>query len=234
MKLRIGALVVLGGFLLFGAGIHRTEAQPKPADLAKAKRALGELQDFIGVWNLEGLQKDGGKTVAWKETIAWGWKFKGDEAWITVKFADGKGKYYTHGDLKYNVPTKKYELTLTNSAKAEEKFVGDFKVGTLKLESTNAKTGDVTRLQLETLANGVRMQLKVEKQEGGKGPFEDAFTMAGNKDGESIAGVAKKKECIVTGGAASIAVTYKGETYYVCCSGCADAFKENPEKFVKK
>ena len=31
-----------------------------------------------------------------------------------------------------------------------------------------------------------------------------------------------------------MAVTYKGETFYVCCSGCRDAFNENPEKFIKE
>jgi YHS domain-containing protein len=25
---------------------------------------------------------------------------------------------------------------------------------------------------------------------------------------------------------------HKGETYYVCCSGCRDAFNENPEKYI--
>ncbi|MBU6293541.1 MAG: YHS domain-containing protein, partial [Planctomycetes bacterium] len=29
-------------------------------------------------------------------------------------------------------------------------------------------------------------------------------------------------------------VSYKGETFYVCCSGCRDAFNENPEKYVKE
>jgi YHS domain-containing protein len=29
-------------------------------------------------------------------------------------------------------------------------------------------------------------------------------------------------------------VTYKGKTYYVCCTGCRDAFKENPEKYIKE
>ena len=27
---------------------------------------------------------------------------------------------------------------------------------------------------------------------------------------------------------------YKGETFWVCCSGCRDAFNENPEKFIKE
>src|SRR2546430_10071679 len=30
-------------------------------------RSLMEVQDFIGLWNLEGTQKAGGKTEAWKE-----------------------------------------------------------------------------------------------------------------------------------------------------------------------
>jgi YHS domain-containing protein len=29
-------------------------------------------------------------------------------------------------------------------------------------------------------------------------------------------------------------VTYKGQTYYVCCTGCRDAFNETPEKYIKE
>jgi YHS domain-containing protein len=102
----------------------------------------------------------------------------------------------------------------------------------LKLERKDAK-GDVHRLAVNTLADGIRMQLKAEKQEGGKGLFQTAFKMEGNRSGESLAGNAKKAECIVTGGAASIPVSFGGKQYFVCCSGCRDAFNENPEKFVK-
>jgi YHS domain-containing protein len=35
--------------------------------------------------------------------------------------------------------------------------------------------------------------------------------------------------CVVTGGAGTIAVTHKGKTYYVCCTGCRDAFLDDPE-----
>jgi YHS domain-containing protein len=27
-------------------------------------------------------------------------------------------------------------------------------------------------------------------------------------------------------------VSYMGQTYYVCCSGCRDAFNENPAKII--
>jgi YHS domain-containing protein len=228
----MAAGLLLGGVLAVGATLGHS-AQPKPEDAAKAKKALQEVQDFIGIWNLEGLQKTGPKTESWKEKVSWSWKFKGDDAWIVVEFAEGKGKYYSRGELRYLVDKKKYQLTLTTPSKTEEVYLGELKAGTLKLERADPKSGDVTRLSIETLADGVRMQFKVEKQDGGKGPFSPVYQMAGNKDGESIAGTTKKPECIVTGGAASIKVSYMGKDYFVCCTGCRDAFTENPEKFVK-
>jgi YHS domain-containing protein len=39
-------------------------------------------------------------------------------------------------------------------------------------------------------------------------------------------------ECVVTGGKGTIPIAYKGQTYYVCCSGCKRAFDENPEKIL--
>ena len=27
-------------------------------------------------------------------------------------------------------------------------------------------------------------------------------------------------------------VSFQGKTYYVCCSGCRDAFNEEPEKYI--
>ncbi len=222
--------------LALAIGLSGAADPPKPsaAEVAKAKKALQEVQDFMGAWNLEGTQKTGVKTEAWKEKIDWSWKFKTDEPTIKVAFAEGKGKYFSKGELKYATGKKKYILTLVAADKSEHVFEGDLlRSGGLKMESKNAKTGDVTRITMNTLADGIRFSLKVEKQEGGKGLFANAFQMTGNKEGESLAGGSKKPECIVTGGAASIAVSFQGKQYFVCCSGCRDAFNENPEKFIK-
>ena len=205
-----------------------------PQDAAKAKKALQEVQEFMGVWNLEGTQKVGAKTDAWKEDVDWSWRFKATQPTIKVSFAEGKGKYFSSGELTYAVDKKKYQLTLIAKDKTEQVFVGDkLRDGGLKLERKDAKTGDVHRLTMFTLADGVRFMIKVEKQEGGKGLFALAYQLTGNKEGESLGASAKKPECIVTGGAATITVSYQGKTYFVCCSGCRDAFNENPEKFVK-
>jgi hypothetical protein len=58
--------------------------------------------------------------------------------------------------------------------------------------------------------------------------------VACNKAGESLGAKEKKNLCVVSGGVGTSTVTYKGQTYYLCCSGCRDAFNENPEKYIKE
>ncbi|MDY3563669.1 YHS domain-containing protein [Gemmata sp. JC673] len=234
---RTAALAALAAGILALAsatGLAQPNKKAKPEDAVKVKKALQEVQDFVGTWNLEGTQKVGSKTDAWKEKVAWGWKFKDGDAWITVEFAEGKGKYFSGGELRYNLDKKKYVLALTPSGKGEaQTFEGDFAKGALKVDRKDAKTGDVYRVTMNTAAEGARFAMKYEKQDGGKGLFAAVHQMSGSKDGESFAGGAKKPECIVSGGSANIPVTYMGKTYYVCCSGCRDEFNADPAKYVK-
>jgi YHS domain-containing protein len=39
---------------------------------------------------------------------------------------------------------------------------------------------------------------------------------------------------VITGGLGTIAVSYNGKTYYVCCTGCRDEFNQNPAKAIKE
>jgi hypothetical protein len=39
-------------------------------------------------------------------------------------------------------------------------------------------------------------------------------------------------ECIVTGGLGTIEVQHQGRTYFVCCTGCRDAFNDDPEAAI--
>src|SRR5579872_1320400 len=118
MFLRLITLAALaaGVFGLAGKAANAEDKKQKPEDQAKAKKALQEVQDFIGLWNLEGTQKTTAKTEAWKEKVSWGWKFKDGDAWIAVSFGDeGKGKYFSTGELKYSLEKKKYLLTLVGT-----------------------------------------------------------------------------------------------------------------------
>lgn len=234
MRFRHAALTVLMGGCLVLAGVAQSPNLSK-ADKAKVKKALQELQEFIGQWNVEGLQKVAGRTEAWKEKLEWSWKFDKedkDNAWIVLKIENGK--HFSGGEVRYVVPKKKYELTLTptDGKSKPMTFEGDLRNGVLTFLGTDPATGDVTRIKINTAAEGIRYAASFEKQEKGRGPFSDLYKLNGTKEGESFAAGAKKPECIVTGGAATIAVSYMGKTYYVCCSGCRDEFLANPEKIL--
>jgi hypothetical protein len=216
---------ILSGVLMIAAAADRSDA-------AKAKQALQEVGDFVGQWNLTGEMKTAGRNTSWKETASWGWKFKGDDAWLRAEIKDGK--YITRGDLKYLPDKKVYQFTATAADGTEQIFMGESRRGRLVLERTDAATGDVHRLTMNTLSEGVRFVLQYEVQQGGKGLFATVYRVAGTKEGETFAGGrgTQRPDCIVTGGAGTIPVSYMGKTYYVCCSGCKEEFEENPKKYV--
>lgn len=194
-----------------------------------AKKGLQQVGEFVGEW--KGAGTVAGKKAVWKETLAWGWSFKGGEPRLTLAVEDGK--FFKTGALAY-VPDKKlYRLTATDPAGAERVYEGKLARGRLVLDSKDAATGDVSRLTLYTVGDGARMLLVGETQSKGKGLFAKAFDVAANKVGESFAGGGgKKAECVVTGGLGTMPVSYMGKTYYVCCSGCRDEFNADPKKYV--
>jgi YHS domain-containing protein len=213
------------------AGKAQTDRAPTPEEVTAIKRALQELQGFVGEWHLEATRKVGGKVEAWKETVLWGWQFPPSGPCLKVEFSQGKGKFFTHGHVTYDVAAKQYRLVLYTSEKKELDLRGQVIRGTLKVESKDS-TGDVHRVTMTTLAEGIRFQVRYDRQEGGRGLFLNVLGFQGNRAGESFAARKKAPECIVSGGAATIPVTYQGKQYFVCCTGCRDEFYANPEKYI--
>jgi YHS domain-containing protein len=201
----------------------------KPDPVAKA--ALQKIGDYIGEWKANGKTKVTGKETLWKETLQFGWKFKDGESWIALEIVEGK--FNKSGEVKYDSTKKAYKLKLLDKEKKETNFEGTITKNQLVFTSKDAESGDVQKLTLYTIADGARMVMKYETQAKGKGLFNELYSLAGNKEGESFAGGGgKKPECIVTGGAGTMAVNYMGKTYYVCCSGCREEFDANPKKYV--
>jgi hypothetical protein len=207
------------------------DKKPSADELAKAKKALQEIGDFVGQWNGNGEAKIAGKNTLWKETLNFGWKF-GKAGETSVKFEAEGGKYFTAGELSYDAKAKLYRFAVKDAAGTEQQYAGTYAKQRLVLERKDAKNGDVHKLTMNTAAEGVRFLLAYEVQAGGKGLPTAVAKLSANKAGESLAGGGKKNECIVTGGLGTIAVSFEGKTYYVCCSGCRDEFNDNPKKYV--
>jgi hypothetical protein len=225
--LACGALLALVLVARTGFGADKDEP-------ASAKEALQALNEFIGEWNGSGgpARATVSSTGVWKETLNWSWRFKGADAWLLLDVKNGK--YYKAGELHWSPDKKNYELTLTDKAGKKQVFEGALKDDVLTLERTDSATKETQQIKMNTAADGIRLIYLVSHRPEGKTIYVKDYQVACNKAGESLGRAEKKNECIVSGGLGTIAVSYGGQTYYVCCTGCRDAFMENPQKYIKE
>lgn len=204
------------------------------ADENPGREKLQELQDFIGTWEASGGPdgKKGSVKGNWKETLQWNWRFKGDDAWLNLEVQGGK--VFEGGDLRWDAGKKAYVLKAKLPGGKTQIFEGSFKKDILTLEHLDKATNERTQISMNTAAEGVRLIYRVKKATGGGKLFAPVYLVQGNREGESLAAKESKQVCVVSGGAGTMPVSHKGETFYVCCSGCRDAFNENPEKYIKE
>lgn len=231
MKVRTLLAALLGACvlpLLFAAD----EKKASDKDIAAAKEELGKISDFVGPWTVNA--EDAAKKPLGKEKWDWSWKF-GKDGMPTLAAKVSDSKTFSEVVVANDAKAKGYKVLVKDAKGVEQEYAGTVdKKGIFVLTRTDAKTSDVHTVKISTAAEGIRLNVVYEVQTGGKGTPGTTYKASGNKDGESIAGGAKKAECIVTGGAATISVNVGGKEYKVCCSGCADELKANPDKYIKK
>jgi hypothetical protein len=219
--------ILIAGLFLTAAGYAAT-AGPG-GDASAAKEALQELQEFVGGWKGSGTtERD--KTAIWKENAAWSWKFKGDDSWLVVEFKDSK--IYKSGELRYLTDKKVYKLTMTDKMDKALEFKGTLKKTTLTLERVDPDTKEGQQLKINTAGGGDRLVFTYLVKPVNRTAFNQEWQIGLTREGALLAGGKKGPECVVTGGLGTTTVSYKGTTYYVCCSGCRDAFNENPAKYI--
>jgi hypothetical protein len=228
---RLLACVSLGILLLVALPRLPADDGDEPAS---AKEALQALNDFIGDWKGTGdveRAKPGSKTF-WSESVSWSWRFKKDD--VALIMAVKNGKLIKGGELRYLADTKKYQLRATDAKDKKIVYEGELKKGVLTLERNDADKMETQQIAMNVAGDGVRFNYWFKTKPASKKAYGTGYLVACSKEGESLGGKQDGKECPVSGGLGKIAVSYKGETFYVCCTGCRDAFNENPEKYVKE
>ena len=229
MKRLLGLTLLLG--LL--AALSLSSSAAPTAEQKKSKEKLQEIQEFIGLWNGNGapVKAKPLSNELWKETVNVGWKFKGDDAWLYIEFKDGR--YFKGGDLRYLPAKDKFEFNVTDKSDNKLVFLGQVKNEVMTFERVDPDTKETQLLVMNTVGEGVRLIYRYNTKASGSTLIKKVFEVAATRDGQSFAAAKEKKAvCVVSGGLGTSAVSYKGETFYVCCSGCAEAFKENPEKYI--
>ena len=207
-----------------------------PAKALTAREALKPFNIFIGKWKGTGIPDGAGGAKAkefWTETVEWSWQFKGDDAWLVATF--DKNPTYQSGDLRYDVQTRRFSLTLAGSDKTKIVYQGEWtpasgKEQVLSLERADEANGN-ERIVF-TLLHDNRYLYRLETKPTGAASFTRKYQVGVTKEGSNFANVPTGPECIVSGGKGTSRVVHKGQTYYVCCSGCRDAFKEDPDKYI--
>jgi hypothetical protein len=204
-----------------------------PAKL-KPREALKAFNDLIGSWTGTGTPNgtaEEKKKGFWQEKITWEWRFKGDDAWLNLAVEDGK--HFTGGELRYLADKEVYQLTMTTPAKDKRTFIGTLKDKKLTLDRTDEDKKETQRIIVSLLHDNYYW-LYYETKPADQKAFTQVFKIGNKKEGVAFAGDDGKPECVVSGGLGTLKVTHKGQTYYVCCSGCRDAFKDDPERYIKE
>ena len=104
----------------------------------------------------------------------------------------------------------------------------------LTLTRTGGPAGEEQRLVFSLLHHNRHLYRFDTRPAGTTVAFAKKYQVGATKEGVAFADVPKGPECIVSGGVGTMKVSYKGKDYYVCCSGCRDEFKDNPEKYIKE
>jgi hypothetical protein len=228
MKRLLAPGLTTGLFLL----VATAPAAPE-SDLASAKEGLQKLQDFIGGWKGSGQPdkpRPSPRDPFWSENIDWGWRFKKADVFLRMNVKGSR--HIKTAEMRYLPARKAYQLTVHTTDAKKQVYEGKLTGTTLTLERVDPATKETQQIKMNTAAEGIRFIYRFARKDEGATIWKKEYVVATTRIGEELARKEKGPECVVSGGRGTMPVTYMGETYYVCCSGCRDAFNENPKKYV--
>lgn len=213
-----------------------------PQNLEEAKKALTSLQYLVGEWRGAGQLKRGSSVGSWPETMTWAWHFEKDSTELRATIKDGK--YYSSLAIAPDKKPNQFQLAATlPDGKTKDNFSGvRDENGSLTFVRGKEIGPDKkplpipadrpSRITIRPAAENQRVAILYERSQGES--FSRIAEVGSTRVGGNFAAGSGGPECIVTGGAGTISVSYKGKTYFVCCSGCKEAFNADPEGIIKE
>jgi len=218
------AFVASTGLWAEPEGKPEEQAGPK----ATSRAALEHFNGLIGGWRGVGQYKRGSTKDSWAETAEWVWDLKHESAAIRQVKA---GKLLTAATLTYDVPAKKYHLQAELPDKKTREYTGTIE-GTKLILVSDKDEGMVHQIVITQLNEKRTLVLfqhrKVEQEQ-----FQRVAEVGYTREGTTLAvDGSGEPECVVTGGKGTSSTVYKGKTYWFCCSGCRDAFDDDPDGVI--
>lgn len=205
-------------------------ADPVPTEQRDMVAALKPWQKLIGEWRGIGQPKRGSNKGTWQETANSLWRLSGTDRGIVLTVTDGK--LWTSGLLTTSDREQELSLKVQIDPATERVYRGKPEAERLVLESAADAQGEVHRITLSWLGHDRAIWL-FEKRLEQQSFYQRVAEVAWQRQGTKLAAKdGSGPECVVTGGLGTIAVMYEGKTYYVCCTGCRDAFNDDPKSIL--
>lgn len=197
------------------------------------QEALKAYASLVGDWRGAGQVERGRTKGAWTESAQWAWALSSETAALGVEV--DKGKHLKSGRLKPGgTPgTFRFEAILpdgsTRSYSGKPASASGSKL-VLTAEGTPGTDATTTPRRITiTPLHDTRLIVLLEGQDPDRKTFFRLGEVGYTRRGVSFAAGDSSPVCIVTEGRGTTPVSYKGKTYFVCCSGCKDLFNDDPE-----
>ncbi len=213
--------------------------------------ALQPFQVLLGQWRWIA-KKNFGNSVQTGQDLEWIWDFQTDPNRPALKAATAGNPYFRALWLTWLPEDDKFQLT----AKMAE---GDVRVlrgtwtdsGEPKEESDGRKVQHTYKLQLSqvTPESGDQWLIIFNQLDNNQYLIDLSRRPAAGKQPALLANIRQQRlgtsfavadsdnpgpKCIISGGLGTMNVEYQGKSYPVCCSGCAAAFKDDPERWLAR
>ena len=168
----------------------------------------------------------------WRESADWAWKLTSDSAGLEITIKTGK--YLKAGVLRPGKASGTFTFAATLADGTSRTFTGKA-VGERKrlvlIADAKGPAGGVRRVSIDPL-HDTRVLVLLEAQDPERQTFSRLGEVGYTREGVVIAAGDGYPVCIVTEGRGTMQVSYKGKTYWFCCTGCRDLFKEHPERIL--
>ena len=213
--------------LLFFASLALAPAAETPTGRRADQEALKAYAPLVGEWKGVGQVQRGRSKGAWTETGDWAWKLSPDSAGLVLTI--GKGKHLKSAELRPGKESGTFAMDAILADGTNRTFVGKAGGGEKLTMTAEGDPSEGPRRLTLTPLHETRFLLLIEGPDpAGKGLVRLA-EVGYTRQGVEFAAGDSTPICIVTEGRGTLQVSYKGQTYHVCCTGCRDLFKDDPE-----
>jgi len=207
--------------------------------------ALQPLQPLLGKWR--GITRKEVTDFKGIEQPEWVWDLRTDRAHPALVMASPMGVYYRQLRLTGAAEPEKFRLVATDTEGRERTLEGRLSEPVEQFQEGGTTVQHKFKLLFEESGDAKdRWQLAIAQQNNDRylvelsrirptGP-QRIDTIGHQREGTSVAKNDTdfgERKCIISGGLGTISVSYKGKTYWVCCTGCQAAFNEDPESWLR-